>query len=295
MAPFDQPQSDTHTAFRGSLAERVALAGRPDAAPELLVLLAADASERVRRSVAGNPGAPSHADRLLAQDAVASIRAGLARKLAALASELAQGMADRRVRLAWDALLLLAQDQTDEVRHAVADTLADLPDAPRDLVLALARDAALLVCEPLIRLSAALTEGDLIVLVREPPGTGSRTAVARRLQLGEPVCEAVVESGDIPAMAALLRNPTARIPPWALGVLVELSAQEPSLQEPLMGRPALPRPLVARLATLVAEEVLSQWMSRDDLQPGVAAFLQTLSPGEEAVQKAAYRFVWTTS
>ncbi len=249
MAPFDQPHADTdtHAAFRGSLTERMTLAGRPDAAPELLVLLAADEAEAVRRTVAENPGAPSHADRLLAQDASASIRISLARKLAAQAAGLAEGLADRRVRLAWDALLLLAQDPRNEVRHAVADTLADLPDAPRDLVLALARDTVLLVCEPLIRLSAALTEGDLIELVREPPGAGSRTAVAQRLQLAGPVCVAVVESGDLAALAALLRNPTARLPRETLAALVELAGRHPSLQEPL----------VARLAVLAVDDVLS--------------------------------------
>lgn len=292
MAPFDQPHADTHIAFRGSLTERVALAGRPDAAPELLVLLAADEAEAVRRTVAENPGAPSHADRLLAQDAVASIRIGLARKLAGQAAELAQGLAYGRVRLAWDALLLLAQDLRNEVRHAVADTLADLPDAPHDLVLALARDAVLLVCEPLIRLSAALTEGDLIGLVRDPPGTGTRIAVARRLRLAEPVCAAVVESGDLAAMAALLRNPTARIPLGALAALVELAGRHPSLQEPLTGRPV---PLVARLTELVADEVLSQSAMRADLQPGGAKRLWSGGPGGEAVPAPICQVVWTTS
>jgi uncharacterized protein (DUF2336 family) len=295
MAPFDPPAADAHTAFRGSLMERVALAGRPDAAPELLVLLAADEAEAVRRTVAENPGAPSHADRLLAQDAVASIRISLARKLAAQAADLAKGAADRRVRLAWDALLLLAQDLRNEVRHAVADTLADLPDAPHDLVLALARDAVLLVCEPLIRLSAILTEEDLLGLVREPPGAGSRTAVSRRLGLAEPVCEAVVESGDLAAMAALLRNPTARIPLGALGVLVELAGQHPSLQEPLLCRAALPEALLARLVALAADEVLSQWAARSDLQPEAAALLRTLMPEKERRTAPVCRIVWTTS
>lgn len=255
MAPLDQPHADAHTAFRGSLAERLMLAGRPDLAPELLVLLAADEAEAVRRAVAGNPGAPSHADRLLAQDAEASIRVGLARKLAAQAADLARDMADRRVRLAWDALLLLGRDLRSEVRHAVADTLADLPDAPHDLVLALARDAALLVCEPLIRLSAALTVEDLIDLVRHPPGAGSRTAVARRLQLAEPVSDAVVDSGDVAAMAALLRNPTARITTESLGVLAKFAGRYPALREPLAGRSA------------PGEEALQQKVWPPDLQP----------------------------
>ena len=295
MAPFDQPHSDTLTAFRGSLAERLALAGRPDAAPELLVLLAADAAEAVRRTVAENPDAPSHAHRLLAQDPVAAIRISLARKLAAQAGELARNLADRRAGLAWEALLLLAQDLSEEVRHAVADTLADLPNAPRGLVLALARDAALAVCEPLVRLSRVLTEEDLIALVRAPPGPGSRIAVARRLQLAASVSVAVVESGDVPAMAALLRNPTARIPPWALGVLVELAGEEPSLHEPLACRPALPAPLLSRLAGLVADELLSQWTEQKRLPPEVANFMRAAKARQKLEAPGPRRHIWATS
>lgn len=295
MAPFDPPPADTRTAFRGSLGERVALAGRPDLAPELLLLLAGDEAETVRRAVAGNPGAPSHADRLLAQDPAAAIRVSLARKLAAQAAELARDMGDRRVRLAWDALLLLAQDLRNEVRHAVADTLADLPDAPRDLVLALAQDKALQVCEPLIRLSAALTEEDLLRLVRNPPGSGSRLAVARRLLLAEPVCGAVVASGDIPAMVALLRNPSARIAFEDLRSLVELARPHPRLQEPLIRRPALPAVLATRLTEIVADEILALWAASTDLQSEVVDILDNrLREGREA-PGIVHRFVWTTS
>ncbi|WP_207541086.1 hypothetical protein [Sabulicella rubraurantiaca] len=57
------------------------------------------------------------------------------------------------------------------MRAALADALADLPDAPpRDLVLLLARDPALEVCEPLIRLSRALRDDGLLALIEDPPG-----------------------------------------------------------------------------------------------------------------------------
>jgi uncharacterized protein (DUF2336 family) len=140
-----------------------------------------------------------------------------------------------------------------------------------------------------------LTEEDLLGLVREPPGAGSRTAVSRRLGLAEPVCEAVVESGDLAAMAALLRNPTARIPLGALGVLVELAGQHPSLQEPLLCRAALPEALLARLVALAAGEVLSQWATRADLQPEVAALLRAHISEEERRTAPVCRVVWTTS
>lgn len=293
MAPFDPPVADTHAAFRGSLTARLALARRPDTARELLVLLAVDETEAVRRAVAGNTGAPPHADRLLAQDALASIRVSLARKLAGQASELARGMADGRTRLAWEVLLLLAQDLREEVRHALADTLADLPDAPHGLVLALARDTALLVSEPLIRLSASLTEEDLIGLVRNPPGPDSRVAVAWRLWLAERVCGVLVESGDTAALAALLRNPTARITFQNLSDLVNLTRSCPALLEPLASRAGLPSELAETLASI--EEALSQTVLRGPSQPEVDEPSPRALPGNDKPAQAVRSLIWPTS
>lgn len=199
-----RPRMDLRALSRGPLPERIALAARADARQELLLLLAADEAAPVRLAVAANPHAPSHADALLARDPVAAIRARLARKLAMHAAEMAG--------LGWAGLRHLAQDGSAQVRHAVADTLADLPDAPHDLVLGLARDPEPGVSEPIIRLSRVLTESDLLDLVHRPPEPEARQAVARRLNLSEGVAEAVLASGDPAAIEALRRNPTAQIP-----------------------------------------------------------------------------------
>jgi hypothetical protein len=188
----------------GPLAERLALAARADVRELALLLLAGDEAAPVRLAVAANPHAPSLADAVLARDPVAEIRARLARKLAIHAAEM--------VGMGWARLRQLAGDASAEVRHAVADTLTDLPDAPHDLVLALARDPEPAVSEPLIRLSRVLTERDLLELVRHPPEAETRQSVARRLNLSEGVAIAILQSGDAAAAAALRRNPTARLP-----------------------------------------------------------------------------------
>jgi hypothetical protein len=189
----------------GSVAERLALAARADAREVTLLLLAGDEAAPVRLAVAANPHAPALADAVLARDPVAAIRARLAHKLAIHAAELA-GMG-------WARLRILAGDASVQVRHAVADTLTDLPHAPHDLVLALARDPEPGVSEPLIRLSPVLTERDLLELVWHPPGAEARQTVARRLNLSETVAAAILQSGDEAAAGALRRNPTARLPP----------------------------------------------------------------------------------
>ena len=222
-------EHDGYAVMLSSLPDRVALAARWDAAQELLAVPAADEAAPVRLAVADNPCAPFDADCLLVRDPVEAIRVSLARKLAAHAAE----MADLVPAPAWDALRLLARDRAQEVRHAVADALTDMPDAPHDLVLDLACDRELRVCEPLIRLSGVLTQEDLLGLVRAPPQAHSRSAVARRLGVDERLADAVVASGDDAAILALLRNPTARLAPATLNVLAKMAARQDGLAEAL--------------------------------------------------------------
>ncbi len=276
MAP---PYPDTaRAALHGTPEERRAVAAHASQPPEVLLLLAADPDVAVRRAVAENPGAPPHADRLLAQDADAAIRAPLARKLGARAPELladeGQQGAPRRLRLARDALLLLAQDVEIGVRAALADVLADLPDAPRELVLLLARDAALEVCEPLIRLSRVLTEDDLEALVEAPPGTATREAVARRLHLPARVARALLRCGEAAPISALLRNGTARLTPEMLQALAGRAVAIPWLGEAMCARPGLPAGLLQSLLPALTEEALERLSRRHDLPPATQAALQ---------------------
>jgi len=222
-----------HALSRGPLPERLALAAQADARAELLILLAADQAAPVRLAVAGNPCAPLFADQLLARDPVAQIRASLARKLATLAAEMA---ALRPDSAGWDTLRRLATDPARQVRQVIAETLADLPNAPHELVLGLSRDPDLAVSEPLIRLSRVLTEADLEGLIRTPPDPEARCAVAGRLNLSARLAESVLASGDVRAMTALLRNPTAMVPERLLRRLMVPAELEASLGEALAER-----------------------------------------------------------
>jgi uncharacterized protein (DUF2336 family) len=278
MAPLDSlPDDDKFRAFRGSREERLALARRDGLAPELLVLLAADELPEVRCAVAENESAPGHADRVLAQDRDPEVRAALARKLGRRAAELeGSETAERKSqRLAAEALRLLLKDQVDTVREALADTLADMPEAPLDLILALAFDVVPEVCEPVIRLSRVLEEAHLLSLVRQPPGPGSRLAVARRLHLAAALAQAVVETSDLQAIVALLRNPTARIAAQTLADLVSLAEREEAVQEPMAARGAgLPPDLLARLAAAMTEASLARALGNSELPDALRGVLQ---------------------
>lgn len=293
MAPLDSiHDDDKFRAFRGSREERLALARREDLAPELLVILAADEAVEVRTAVAENEGAPAHADRILAQDRDPAVRSALARKLGRRAAELgvpeeAQAKAQR---LAAEALRLLLKDREDKVREALADTLADMPDAPADLIFALAFDSVPEVCEPVIRISRVLEEAQLLALVRDPPGPGSRIAVARRLHLAAVIAQAIVDTSDLGAIVALLRNPTARLAAKTLAELVALAEREEAVQEPMASRGAcLPPELLLRLVGALSEANRERLMGKPDLPESFRSLLRARAAAKPAKSE---RKVW---
>jgi hypothetical protein len=103
-----------------SIFTRYIAAGSPFTPPIVLMRLAADKCEAVRRRVAENSHAPAEILSLLAHDASADVRIGLADNAAAPRS----------------VLTVLAQDACDDVRYALAENA----NTPAELLTILAAD-----------------------------------------------------------------------------------------------------------------------------------------------------------
>lgn len=267
----------------GEESERVAVASSLDTPPELLFFLGADRSPAVRCTVAANRATPPQAHRILARDEDPAVREVLARRIAALAPGLGPDVTDRLRRMAWETLCLLAEDAVASVRAAVAETLADMPDAPRDLVLRLARDIAAPVAEPVIRLSPLLTDQDLLALIATPPAEFTRRAVAGRPCLSPMVCEALCRTEDDSAIATLLANRSAMLPEASLERLAACAVARLKQASTTSNRPLMSSPTMQSLAGLVVDEWARQLALRADLPPPSAARLR------EALANAAVR------
>jgi uncharacterized protein (DUF2336 family) len=255
-------------------ATRVRLGARPDTTPEVLRALAADGSVTVRAALAMNPATPAETNVTLARDADERVRALLARKLGALAPALSAGALTRLRRQTLDALNALADDETIRVRAAIADVIKDLPDAPKELILRLAHDTAVLVCEPVIRLSPLLTSDDLVALVAAAPSSGTRLAVARRRDIDAAVSDAIAAGGTEDVVLALLMNGSAQIREATLDALVDRSEAHPAWHPPLVRRPALSDRSAHALSRIVADHLLEVLAARGDLDPALTADLR---------------------
>ncbi len=254
----------------GPESARASLAANPDAPPEALYYLMGDAAPGIRAAVAANPASPHQSFATLATDNDQTVRQALATRLADLAPGLPPDQQDRVAQVAWAALATLAEDAAESIRVTIAESVKDLPAAPRSMMLALARDTSLRVAEPVIRLCPLLTEEDLLGLVAAPPIGATLAAIARRPAISETVADALVATGDAATITTLLGNGTAAIRESTLDALVVQAAERTAWQEPLVRRPDLPPRAALALARFVAEELLGTLIARADLPADIA-------------------------
>jgi uncharacterized protein (DUF2336 family) len=268
-------------------ATRVRLAACPKTAPDILGLLAHDPTLTVRAAVALNPASPAKAAQVLADDRDARVRALIGRRLAGMLPMLdATGQGDAQQQVV-ATLYRLIEDEAERVRGAIADVIKDMPGAPRDLVLRLARDSAFAVCDPVIRLSPLLTQEDLLTLLADPPCPESVTSVARRPGLSEQVADALAETVSDSAVALLLANQSAAIREATIDALVARATHHVAWHEPLVRRPILSARAARALAEFVSTRLLDELANRPDLDPAVIAELRLRLAARTAPLRAA--------
>ena len=234
----------------GSPAERMALALRPDIAPELLYFLAEDSELQVRRAVAENPATPRQADLVLSRDPDPGVRCLLARKI------VGEGLGDdersQLWRMGFTILETLMRDSSLRVRRTLADVIKHMFNAPHDVAHGLARDVDKRVAAPVLRHSPVLTDDDLVEIVQSGAPDWAQQAIASREHVSERVSGALVDAGATPTVTRLLKNQSAEIGESALENIVDRAPEIEAWHEPLVKRPALPLRLAQKLSGFVS-------------------------------------------
>lgn len=253
-----------------SAADRSALAARPDTQPEILYFLAEDADVKVRRTVATNSATPPHAGMILARDDDEDVRCNVARQIGRLAPGLDAEATNRIGAVVNEVLETLAQDQVPRVRRILAEELKDAMNVPAAVICRLAKDADAAVACPVLEYSPVLDDEILMEIIQASPETAALSAISRRQSLDTSVSDAVVDTQDQQAIAALLSNKSAQIREETLDRLVEQAEHIPQWHQPLVDRPVLSARAVMRLAEFVADKMLADLESRADLDPETA-------------------------
>lgn len=242
--------------------------------PDIMRALATDPSVTVRVSLALNPALPEHVSAMLAADTDARVRTILSRKLATLTPTLGTDARQRVQRDAVASLTAMVADAALRVRANIAEAVKGLADGPRDIILRLAHDPAVMVCGPVIRFSPMLTQEDLVTLITSGPPPSTVVAVAQRPKIGPTVSDAIVTHGNSEAIEALLANRTAQIREATLDALAAQSEEHTGWQEPLVHRPHLPAMAQRMLSEIVTGHLLETLAARRDLDPKVSQALR---------------------
>ena len=138
--------------------------------------------------------------------------------------------------------------------------------------LALARDLEEIVAAPILEYSPLLSDTDLMEIIAAGKVQEVLTAIARRKPLSDKVSDALVQSLDVSAVAALLVNPDAKIRKETLEQIVE---EAEKIRELACAAGAARRSFAARairrIASFVGAALIERLSSAPRLERGNAA------------------------
>ncbi len=162
----------------------------------------------------------------------------------------------------------ITQKMEMALRQEIAEKLADAPDAPRGLINQLANDE-ISVAEPVLRRSVALTETDLLQIVKVR-SQKHMAAISLRKNISEAVSTELVDRGDKDVLVKLCENRTAQINPESMEKLVDKSRTMSELQAPITTRYDLAPQLLTQMYFFVSSALRKEILKRSEtLDPAI--------------------------
>lgn len=144
-----------------------------------------------------------------------------------------------------------------KARVKLAGHFATDPNAPASLVRAFAFDDAIAVAAPVLSLSAALSDSDLVVSARTQ-GQGHLYAITQRRTISEAITELLIQRGELRVVHAVAKNPGARISDRSFGELVVRSGDDAELALHVGKRRDIPRHHLLKLLETASASVCSK-------------------------------------
>jgi uncharacterized protein (DUF2336 family) len=185
---------------------------------------------------------------------------------AALAHAYLFGDVDETIRSNLEtAITVLLDDPAPTVRFALADSLANSPDAPRHVILSLAGDQTEIAAIVLSR-SPVFLDSELVDLVGAM-SDALQNAIASRPRLSAGVSAALTELGTDEACATLLANPGAEIAGISLDRLAQRFGDRPEFRNALLERDDLPIAVRHNLIRGLSEALGNLVQHKDWLDP----------------------------
>lgn len=150
-----------------------------------------------------------------------------------------------------------------QLRREIAEKIADSPTAPKGLLRQLALDE-IVVAEPVLKRSTALSEEDLIRVIRQR-GQEHMKAITQRREIPETVSAELVGRGDKEVLVSLAGNKGAKLNHETMERLVQHARTIGELQAPMASRYDLPPQLLTQMYFFVSSALKKEILKRSDM------------------------------
>lgn len=174
-------------------------------------------------------------------------------------------------QIALDILRRMAADAEIMVRSVLALEVRQAEGLPRDLAHAIARDVDT-VSAPFLESTPVLSDDDLVSLLKGGSAL-KQAAIARRPVVSETLSEAILDTGNVDAVAALAGNKGAALSEQQMGRMLDEYGADARVNEPLTLRAALPVTIAERLVNLVSERLKEHILTHHAVSSDLAADL----------------------
>lgn len=176
----------------------------------------------------------------------------------------------------------LAQDVATKVREALAFELRTCAYLPHDLAAKIATDVEC-VSGPFLASTVVFSDGQLAGLIPHLE-EHAHVTIARRKDLGESTCEALVTFGSEKTVSFLVRNESAALNEAVLSNVVKRFPDRKGLMDQLSARPGLPLAIVNEIIDKVSDKFRCLLEGKYELTSDVSDTL---------VRSAASRTIWS--
>jgi uncharacterized protein (DUF2336 family) len=149
---------------------------------------------------------------------------------------------EEQVSVFGDVMLRLVDAIEVKARAKLAHRLASIPNAPVNVVRALAFDDDIEVAQPVLRESQRLDEPALVANARSKSQL-HLFAISQRQALSEAITDVLVERGDREVVHSVAKNRGARFSDAGFRMLINRSAGDDDLATAMGQRADIPRPL----------------------------------------------------
>lgn len=165
----------------------------------------------------------------------------------------------------------LSRDAEQEVRKSLAIHVASSALLPPMLARTIAADVES-ISVPFIQISPALTEADLVSIVRLG-SPAKQVAVANRERVTSRVAKILIATRSQAVVTTLLRNEGAEITEPSYHMIMDGFSNDPTVQSLLVERAALPLTVTERLIQIVSDVLRDRLIEKHAIPPEIASEL----------------------